>query len=98
MSCTVHCSVPSRCLADFVELPILASAHGVAVAVAAAVDASAVAVPVAAVVAVAAVAGAVAAVAVAVVVSRTSDFLGLHPTQDDSFRPRFHQENLLQDL
>ena len=48
MSCTVHCSVPSRCLADFVELHILASAHGVAVAVAAAVDASAVAVPVAA--------------------------------------------------
>ncbi len=98
MSCTVHCSVPSHCLADFVELPILVSVQGVAVAVAAAVDASAVAVPVAAVVAVAAVAGAVAAVAVAVVVSRTSDFLGLHPTQDDSFRPRFHQENLLQDL
>jgi len=49
VSCTVHCSVPSRCLADFVELHILASAHGVAVAVAAAaVDASAVAVPVAA--------------------------------------------------
>ena len=68
----VHCSVPSHCLADFVELPILVSVHGVAVAVAAAVDASAVAVPVAAVVADAAVAGAVAAVAVTLVcASRT---------------------------
>ena len=57
MSCTVYCFVPSHCLADFVELPIFAPAHGVAVAVAPAVDASAVAVPVAAVVAVAADAG-----------------------------------------
>ena len=72
VSCTVYCSVPSHCLADFVEPSILASAHGVAVALALAVDASAVAVPVASVVSVAVDAGAGSAVAVTLVL-----FLGL---------------------
>ncbi len=32
VSCTVYCSLPSSCLADFDELSTLATAHGVAVA------------------------------------------------------------------
>ena len=77
----------SRCLAHFAGHPVVASAYGVAVAVA--VDASAVAAPFFAAGAVAVFAGAVAVVVVAVAVSRISDMLGLHPTQDDVFGRMF---------